>query len=133
MEPFLVQSSVGLAAAQRLLRRVCTECKDPIRVPPDVLERIQYSPLPDAPPPTFVRGRGCGKCKDTGYRGRLAVIEAMPNYPELQELIMTRRPASEIKRAAVQCGMRTLRQNALEKAAEGVTTIEEVLRVSAMD
>ncbi|MCC6697515.1 MAG: Flp pilus assembly complex ATPase component TadA [Candidatus Hydrogenedentes bacterium] len=133
MEPFLVQSSVGLAAAQRLLRRVCPDCKEPIRVPQDVLERIQYVHPEGAPPPTFVRGRGCNKCKDTGYRGRLAVIEAMTNYGELQELIMTRQPASEIKRVAVQCGMRTLRQNALEKAAEGTTTIEEVLRVSAMD
>ncbi|MFA6243758.1 MAG: type II secretion system protein GspE, partial [Candidatus Hydrogenedentales bacterium] len=86
-----------------------------------------------APPATFVRGRGCGRCKDTGYRGRVAVIEAMVNYQELQELIMTRAPSIEIKRAAVQCGMRTLRQNALEKAAEGLTTIEEVLRVSAAD
>ena len=133
MEPFLVQSSVGLAAAQRLLRRVCPDCKEPIRVPQDVLERIQYVHPEGAPPPAFVRGRGCNKCKDTGYRGRLAVIEAMTNYGELQELIMTRQPASDIKRAAIQCGMRTLRQNALEKAAEGITSIEEVLRVSAMD
>ncbi|MDZ4860560.1 MAG: ATPase, T2SS/T4P/T4SS family [Candidatus Hydrogenedentes bacterium] len=133
MEPFLVQSSVGLAAAQRLLRRVCVECKEPIRVPEEVLERIQFRNNPGGPPPRFVRGRGCSKCKDTGYRGRLAVIEAMPNYPDLQELIMTRSPSADIKRTAIQCGMATLRQNALEKAAEGVTTIEEVLRVSAAD
>ena len=133
MEPFLVQSSVGLAAAQRLLRRVCADCKEPIRVPEEVLERIQFRHAPGAPPPSFVRGRGCTKCKDTGYRGRLAVIEAMPNYPDLQELIMTRAPAADIKRMAIHCGMATLRQNALKKAAEGITTIEEVLRVSAAD
>jgi len=133
MEPFLVQSSVGMAAAQRLLRRVCPDCKEPISVPEEVLERIQYRNRPGAPPPRFVRGRGCSKCKDTGYRGRLAVIEAMTNYPDLQELIMTRAPSAEIKRAAIQCGMSTLRQNALQKAAEGITTIEEVLRVSAAD
>lgn len=133
MEPFLVQSSVALAAAQRLVRKVCPECKEPIRVPADVLERIQYKHPEGAPPPAFVRGRGCGKCKDTGYRGRVAVIEAMVNYQELQDLIMTRSPSIEIKRVAMQCGMRTLRQNALEKAAEGLTTIEEVLRVSAAD
>lgn len=133
MEPFLVQSSVGLAAAQRLLRRVCPECKEPIKVPEEVLDRIQFRHKPGAHAPMFVRGRGCSKCKDTGYRGRLAVIEAMPNYPDLQELIMTRAPAAEIKRVAIQCGMSTLRQNALQKAAEGVTTIEEVLRVSAAD
>jgi type II secretory ATPase GspE/PulE/Tfp pilus assembly ATPase PilB-like protein len=63
----------------------------------------------------------------------MAVIEAMTNYPDLQELIMGRAPASDIKRAAMRCGMRTLRQNALEKAAQGITSIEEVLRVSAAD
>lgn len=133
MEPFLVQSSVALAAAQRLLRRVCPDCKEPLRVPDEVLERIQYHHAPGAPAPTFVRGRGCNKCKDTGYRGRLAVIEAMLNYHDLQDLIMSRAPATDIKRVAMRCGMSTLRQNALLKAAEGVTTIEEVLRVSAAD
>jgi type IV pilus assembly protein PilB len=133
MEPFLVQSSVALAAAQRLLRRVCPDCKEPIRVPEEVLDRIQFQPQPGAAPPTFVRGRGCSRCKDTGYRGRLAVIEATLNVPELTEAVMSRAPASEIKRIAVSCGMRTLRQNALGKAADGVTTIEEVLRVSAAD
>jgi type IV pilus assembly protein PilB len=133
MEPFLVQSSVALAAAQRLLRRVCPDCKEPLRVPDEVLERIQYHHDPGAPPPTFVRGRGCSKCKDTGYRGRLAVIEAMLNYHDLQDLIMSRAPATDIKRVAMRCGMSTLRQNALLKAAEGITTIEEVLRVSAAD
>ena len=133
LEPFLVQSSVALAAAQRLMRRVCPDCKEPIRVPEEVLKRIQYRPDPGGDPPTFVRGRGCSRCKDTGYRGRLAVIEAMPCYPELQELIMTRSPSADIKRAAVECGMKTLRQNSLAKAAKGLTTIEEVLRVSAND
>ncbi|MBN2310187.1 MAG: Flp pilus assembly complex ATPase component TadA [Candidatus Hydrogenedentes bacterium] len=133
LEPFLVQSSVGLAAAQRLLRRVCPDCKEVINVPEDVLTRIQYTHPKGADPPTFVRGRGCSRCKDTGYRGRLAVIEAMTNYPELQELIMKCSPASDIKRAAIKCGMKTLRQNALAKAAAGLTTIEEVLRVSAAD
>ncbi len=133
LEPFLVQSSVALAAAQRLMRRVCPDCKENIRVPESVLERIQYVHDPKNPPPSFVRGRGCGKCKDTGYRGRLAVIEAMPNYPELEELIMGRAPSTQIKKAAMQCGMRTLRQNALAKAAQGMTTIEEVLRVTATD
>lgn len=133
LEPFLVQSSVGLAAAQRLLRKVCPDCKQQIKVPPEVLQRIQYQHPPDAPAPTFVRGRGCSKCKDSGYKGRLAVIEAMPNYPQLQELIMNRAPSADIKNMAIRCGMKSLRQNALAKAARGLTTIEEVLRVSASD
>lgn len=133
MEPFLVQSSVCLASAQRLMRRVCADCIEPIKVPQEVLDRIQFRPEPGGQAPNFVRPRGCNKCKDTGYRGRIAVIEAMPNYPELQELIMTRAPSMEIKRAAMELGMRTLRQNALNKAATGQSTIEEVLRISAAD
>jgi type IV pilus assembly protein PilB len=133
LEPFLVQSSVALVAAQRLLRRVCEDCKEPISVPEDVLQRIQYRHLDGAPPPTFVRGHGCSKCKDTGYRGRLAVIEAMPNYPEMQDLVLQRAASSQIKQAAMECGMRSLRQNALAKAAKGLTSIEEVLRTTAGD
>lgn len=133
VEPFLVQSSVVLAAAQRLMRRVCPDCKEPVEVPPDVLARIQYRHPVGAPPPTFVRGRGCNRCKGTGYRGRTAVIEAMPNYPELQDLIMRRSSALAIKAAAIKCGMKTLRQNALAKAARGLTTIDQVLDVTAAD
>lgn len=133
LEPFLIQSSVALAAAQRLMRRVCPDCKEAINVPQEVLQRIQFRPDRDGPPPTFVRGRGCGRCKDTGYKGRLAVIEAMPNYPELEPLVLGRASASQIKEVAVRCGMKTLRQNALAKAARGMTTIEEVLRVTAAD
>jgi type IV pilus assembly protein PilB len=133
LEPFLVQSSVGLAAAQRLLKRVCGSCKEQITVPDDVLKRIQYNPALCDGEPNFVRGRGCGKCKGTGYKGRLAVIEAMPNYHELQDLVMKRAPATDIKRMAMKCGMRSLRQNALAKAARGLTTIEEVLRATAAD
>ncbi|MFP4191902.1 MAG: GspE/PulE family protein [Candidatus Hydrogenedentota bacterium] len=133
LEPFLVQSSVAVAAAQRLVRRVCPDCKETMRVPADVLQRIQFKPDPGDPAPTFVRGRGCSKCKDTGYRGRAAIIEAMPNYPELQDLVLNRAPAQKLKAMAMRCGMKTLRQNALAKAAKGETTIEEVLRVTSMD
>ncbi len=133
LEPFLVQSSVAVAAAQRLMRRVCPDCKQTIKVPEEVLTRIQYRHPPNGHKPTFVRGWGCGKCKDTGYKGRLAVIEAMPNFPELQDLIMKRAPSMDIKRQGIKCGMKSLRQNALAKAAKGLTTIEEVLRVSPAD
>src|SRR5690606_528692 len=86
LEPFLIQSSVILAAAQRLLRRVCAECREPVRVPQEVLDRIQWKPELFNGEPQFVRGRGCSRCGDSGSKGRLAVIEAMPNYPELEEL-----------------------------------------------
>ncbi|MBI4558062.1 MAG: type IV-A pilus assembly ATPase PilB [Candidatus Hydrogenedentes bacterium] len=133
VEPFLVQSSIVLAAAQRLPRRICAECKEPIRVPDDVLRRIQFHQQPGAEPPVFYRGRGCSRCKNTGYKGRLALIEAMPNYPDLQELVMKRAPASQIKNMAIKCGMKTMRQNALAKAAKGLTSLEEVLKLTAAD
>lgn len=133
IEPFLVQSSVVLACAQRLLRRACPHCSEPIRVPQDVLDRIQYTGQPDGSDPKFVRVKGCAKCKGTGYRGRAAVVEAMPNYPQLQHLIQGNASSMEIKEQAIKCGMKTLRQNSLTKAGQGVTTIEEVLRVSAAD
>ena len=133
LEPFLIQSSVGLAAAQRLLRRVCADCKEPITVPDEVLERVQFRSDTYDDTPNFVRGRGCAKCKDTGYKGRVAVIEAMMNYPELEKLILSRATAGQIKQVAVECGMRTLRQNSLAKAAKSISTIEEVLRQTAAD
>jgi len=133
LEPFLIQSSVGLAAAQRLLKRICTSCKEDITVPADVLKRIQFNPDDFDFEPAFARGRGCNRCKGTGYKGRAAVVEAMPNYHELQDLIMQRAPSMEIKRMAMKCGMKTLRQNALAKAAKGITSIDEVLRATASD
>ena len=133
VEPFLVQSSVALAAAQRLLKRVCSECKQPINVPQDVLERNQYKPFDYIDKVTFVRAKGCSKCKDTGYKGRVAVIEAMLNWPELQPLVLQRRSGHELKEMAVQCGMKTLRQNALAKAAKGLTTLEQVLEHTIAD
>lgn len=133
LEPFLVQSSVALAAAQRLMRRVCADCKETISIPDEVLERIQYGPDTYSETPTFVRGRGCNKCREIGYKGRVAVIEAMCNYPEIEKLILGRASSSQIKEVALQCGMRSLRQNALAKAAKGISTIEEVLRVTIND
>ena len=80
-----------------------------------------------------MRGRGCNKCKETGYKGRVAVIEAMMNYPEIEKLILGRASSSQIKQVAIECGMRSLRQNALAKAAKGISTVEEVLRVTTGD
>lgn len=133
VEPFLVQSSVALAAAQRLLKRVCADCKEPINVPQEVLERIQYTPFDYLDTVNWVRGRGCSKCKDSGYRGRTPVIEVMLNWPELQPLVLARATGYQIKNQAVACGMRTLRQNALSRAAQGITSIEQVLEHTVAD
>jgi type IV pilus assembly protein PilB len=133
IEPFLCQSSVVLASAQRLLKRVCKDCAEPIRVPDDVLERIQYQGFDYIDTPNFMRGRGCSRCKDTGYRGRVGVLEAMRNWPELQPLILERASGYSIKKQAIECGMKTLRQNALAKAAKGITSIEQVLDLTVPD
>lgn len=133
IEPFLVQSSVALGAAQRLLKRVCVNCKEPINVPQTVLDRINYTPFDYIEEPEFVRGRGCAKCKDSGYRGRVAVIEVLLNWPELQPLVLKRATGYDIKAQAIACGMKTLRQNGLAKAAKGHSTIEQVLEHTAAD
>ncbi len=132
MEPFLVASSLVAAAAQRLMRRICPDCKEEFQPPPEALEEIQYEPTA-VETPKFSKGVGCKKCNSTGYRGRLAVIEVMLNAKEIEDLVVTRASAADVKRAAVNLGMRTLRQNALAKAAKGLTTIDEVLRVTPVD
>ncbi|MCD6288235.1 MAG: type II/IV secretion system protein, partial [Candidatus Hydrogenedentes bacterium] len=131
LEPYLISSGLILSAAQRLMRRVCPDCKEAFYPPRDVLDRIQYTGPDDEP--IFFRARGCKKCKNLGYKGRLAVIECMLVDDEIQDLIMARAPASEIKRKARELGMRTLRENALAKAVAGLTTLDEVLRVTAAD
>ena len=133
IEPFLVQSSVTLAAAQRLLKKVCSECNELIHVPEDVLERIQYTPFDYIEHPQFVRGQGCSKCKETGYRGRIACIEVLLNWPEMHSLILNQASGYAIKSQAMACGMKSLRQNALAKAAKGWSTIEQVLEHTVAD
>ncbi|MBL7646349.1 MAG: Flp pilus assembly complex ATPase component TadA [Candidatus Hydrogenedentes bacterium] len=133
IEPFLVQSSVALAAAQRLLKRVCTDCKEPINVPEEVLDRIQWRGFDYLEKIQFVRGRGCSRCKESGYRGRVAVIEVLLNWPELQPLVLERATGYTIKAQAIACGMQTLRQNGLAKAAKGLSTIEQVLEHTSSD
>jgi len=133
IEPFLVQSSVALAAAQRLLKRACTDCKEPLNVPEEVLDRIQWRGFDYLEKIQFVRGRGCSRCKESGYRGRVAVIEVLLNWPELQPLVLERATGYAIKAQAIACGMQTLRQNGLAKAAKGLSTIEQVLEHTGAD
>jgi len=133
VEPFLVSSSLLLAAAQRLLRRLCRDCAEPYEVPYETLQRIQYRVKSKREKVVFYRPVGCRKCGGTGYRGRIAVIECMRNTAVIRDLIMSQAPASELRRVAIEEGMSTLRQNALAKAARGLTSLEEVLRVTAQD
>jgi type IV pilus assembly protein PilB len=129
VEPFLVASSVNLIMAQRLARVVCPQCKEDAPVTTEVLTDVGWTG------PAFVpkRGAGCPNCGGTGYRGRIALYEVMPMTEQLREQVLSGATALDLKRAAIQGGMKTLRQSGLTKLAEGVTSLEEVLRVSMAD
>lgn len=127
IEPFLVASSLNLVCAQRLVRRVCTNCKVEDDVPPPALEQIGFTPdLAKTVKPK--KGTGCEKCNKTGYKGRVGLYEVMEITDELRELILVGASALELRRKAIEEGMITLRGSGLRKITEGVTTIEEVLR-----
>ena len=127
IEPFLVASSLNLVCAQRLVRRVCTNCKIEDEVPPPALEQIGFTPdLAAKVKPK--KGSGCEKCNKTGYKGRVGLYEVMEITDELRELILVGASALELRRKAIEEGMITLRGSGLRKITEGVTTIEEVLR-----
>jgi len=127
IEPFLVASSLNLVCAQRLVRRVCTNCKIEDDVPPPALEQIGFTPdLAAKVKPK--KGSGCEKCNKTGYKGRVGLYEVMEITDELRELILVGASALELRRKAIEEGMITLRGSGLRKITEGVTTIEEVLR-----
>jgi len=127
IEPFLVATSVHLICAQRLVRRICKECTEPISVPQQALEDAGFT-REEAEKVKLARGRGCGKCSNTGYRGRLGLFEAMEMTPELREMILTGGSALDLKRKGLELGMITLRRSGLAKVAVGVTTLEEVVR-----
>ncbi len=127
IEPFLVASSVNLICAQRLVRRVCRHCAQPVAVPPAALTKIGYSPA-DAKVVTPMKGAGCEKCNRTGYKGRVGLYEVMPVTDEVKELVLVGASGLELRRRAIELGMITLRQSGLRKIKDGMTTIEEVLR-----
>jgi type IV pilus assembly protein PilB len=129
IEPFLVSSSLILVQAQRLARRICTQCKEPITVPPEALLDIGFHE-DEVDDLVVYKGKGCGVCGDTGYKGRIALFEVMPVSDEIRELVLRGASSMEIKETAVALGMRTLRDSGLQKIREGITTIEEVVRVT---
>jgi len=133
IEPFLVASSVNCIVAQRLARKVCEECKETdSEVTPEAMveagmaEEVARSVVP-------VIGRGCRNCSDTGFRGRIAIYEVMDLKEELKEFVLNGASALELKREAIRLGMKTLRQSALTKVAEGQTTLGETFRISTID
>ena len=130
--PFLISSSLLLVIAQRLVRRICLECREPVRVPVSALIDVGFRPE-EAEGVQAYAGKGCATCAQTGFKGRIALHEVMWLTPEVQEAIVRQRPANELKELAVKAGMRTLRQSGLRKVATGTTTIDEVLRVTFAD
>jgi len=127
IEPFLVASSVNLICAQRLVRKVCAACHAPQPLPPPALVEVGFRPE-EAATVTPMRGRGCEKCNQTGYKGRVGLFEVMEITDEVRELILVGASALELRRKAMDEGMVSLRESGLRKIAEGVTTIEEVVR-----
>ncbi len=132
IEPFLVASATNLILAQRLARKICTECSEKIDVPESVLKELDVNES-EMKEKTFFKGKGCSTCNGTGFKGRIALYEVMPFTETLKELVLNGASSSEIKRAAIDEGMKTLRMSGMTKAAEGVTTLEEVLRVTMAD
>jgi type IV pilus assembly protein PilB len=127
IEPFLVASSTVLIMAQRLVRRICKNCKEEIKLSEEALKDLGL------PPGTSVfKGKGCDQCNGTGYSGRQGLYEVMPVTPEIRELILDRASTSEIQKLAIKQGMLTLRKDGLIKVTKGVTTVEEVLRETAV-
>jgi type IV pilus assembly protein PilB len=126
---YLVASSVIAVMAQRLVRIVCPKCRQPYRPSEAVLEAAGISPE-QARTATFMKGKGCGNCQRSGYRGRLAIFEIMVMNSRLRELVFQGASTQELRKCALANGMRTLYQDGLAKAMKGVTTLEEVFRVA---
>jgi type IV pilus assembly protein PilB len=133
VETFLLTSSINLILAQRLVRKICERCKEPIEVKAEVLSNLGVDPADiSAGFPTF-HGRGCNDCGGTGYRGRFAVYEVMVMHEALKEMILKGVSAMELKREAVKLGMSTLRMSAMQKVRTGLTTVDETIRVTDTD
>ncbi|MCK4261569.1 type II secretion system ATPase GspE [bacterium] len=124
VEPFLVSSSLIGAAAQRLVRKICPECKEPYKLPPAIQEKMKLEN------PTVYRGKGCSKCRQTGYHGRVAVLEVLVINEEIRDMIVKGASSDEIREKGRQAGMKLLRDSGMEKMKAGITSLEEVLRVT---
>jgi type IV pilus assembly protein PilB len=132
IEPFLVASAVNLITAQRLARRVCSECKEQEDIPLQALIDAGVS-AEEAPEFVCYKGRGCSVCNNTGYKGRVGFYQVMPMLEPIRELILNGANTAEIKRESMRLGIKTMRQSGLTKLKEGVTSLEEVLRVTVAD
>jgi type II secretory ATPase GspE/PulE/Tfp pilus assembly ATPase PilB-like protein len=131
VEPFLVASSLMAVLAQRLVRVICPHCKEPYT--PSEIERAYFEKVPPGVALTLYRGRGCDKCQSKGYLGRTAIFETLIISDAIRQMISDKIDSQSIKSAAVSGGMKTLRNDGFEKVLKGITTVEEVLRVTQKD
>ena len=132
VEPFLISSSVIAVIAQRLVRVLCNDCKEPYHPDPETLEQLGNisNTVSDGGPVTFYRAKGCPRCFGSGYKGRIGIYEIMVLNESLQHMILKSHDSHQIKKEAVSQGMTTLYDDGIQKVLEGTTTIEEVLRVT---
>ena len=122
IEPFLVASATEGVVAQRLVRQICSKCKEPYDPPAKLLQELEL-----APGTQFFRGKGCERCRNSGYKGRIGIFEVMKLNDRIRELVVTRPPTSAIRALAREFGMKTLWEDGIAKVVAGVTTIEEVM------
>jgi type IV pilus assembly protein PilB len=132
VEPFLITASVNLVLAQRLARRVCKECAQPIDIDPRVVTDLGLDPG-QMPAGQAMKGVGCKVCSNSGYKGRVALYEVMRFTDSLKEMVLQGASTAELKAAAIKEGLVTLRTSGVEKIMQGITTPEEVMRVTMGD
>jgi type IV pilus assembly protein PilB len=133
VEPFLVASSIVLVSAQRLCRKVCSKCKEPITIAPDVLTGLNAN-FKIKPGTIFYQGKGCEFCRRTGYMGRLCITEVLEIDDDIRNLLLNGKSSDDIKEFARQKkGMLTLWEDAMQKCVDGITTLEEVMRITASE
>ncbi len=131
IEPFLVATSVNCICAQRLVRRICTQCSEEVETPPQMLMQVGFAP-DEARSLRIKRGRGCERCNSTGYKGRVGLFEVLSFTDEIRDMILSGASSIELKRKAMEEGMVSLRMSGLQKIKEGATTLEEVLRETVL-
>ncbi|MBI4690974.1 MAG: type IV-A pilus assembly ATPase PilB [Nitrospirae bacterium] len=132
IEPFLVAASVILIASQRLIRKICPQCKEEEKIPVPALIKLGF-PEDEAAAIKCYKGKGCPVCNNSGYKGRIGIYEVMPLKEEIKELTLEGASADEIKRNAIKLGMRTLRISGLTKIKDGITSVEEIVRATFGD
>jgi type IV pilus assembly protein PilB len=134
VEPFLITASVNLVLAQRLARKVCVDCRQQIQIEPAALKDVGLTnDQIAASPGRLMKGMGCRTCNGSGYKGRVALYEVMRFTDNLKEMVLQGSSTAELKAAAIKQGMMTLRMSGILKVLDGITTTEEILRVTMAD